>query len=85
MTNEFSFSIGATLGNKKREDAGPGLDVLKAGFSAGATWGYSDTKTTATANQNTKPKNADGKCGYWTFVPYYVTLVFLCVLTNDRY
>ncbi len=69
ITSEFSFNIGGALGNKKRDDAGSGLDALKAGFSAGATWAYSSTKTSATANQNTKPKNADGKCGHWIFIP----------------
>ena len=72
IENQFSFNVGGTLG-KRDDDEEPGLDIIKAAFNAGATWSYSETNTTAVASSQTKPANAANVCGYWTFIPYYIT------------
>ena len=73
VENQYSFNIGGTLGKRADEDAEPGLDLIKAAFNAGATWSYSQTNTTAVAESSAKPTNAANQCGYWTFIPYYIT------------
>ena len=78
VENQFSFNVGGTLG--KRDDAAPeepDLDLIKIAFNAGATWSYSDSNTTAVALAQTKPPNAGNVCGYWTFLPYYITYACL--------
>ena len=87
-TNSHSFNVGFSLGKRDNEDedevleellfaraaepASP-LDRVKAAFDFGASWTWSDTKTDSIAKASTKPENAKGQCGYWSFVPYYIT------------
>ena len=81
VSNSFTFNVGFSVGNKRELSSRdgnpapekPGLAAIKASFNVGASWQWSDTSTSTTATSNVKPKNADGQCGYWTFVPYYVT------------
>ena len=73
VENQFSFNVGGTLGKRDDDEKEPGLEAIKFAFNAGATWTYSTTNTTAVAEQVSKPTNAMGVCGYWTFIPYYVT------------
>ncbi len=76
VTNEFSFSLGGSSGNKRRDleprGNSPAVEILKAAFNFGATWSFSESVTNITSVSFTKPKNAAGFCGYWTFVPIYV-------------
>ncbi len=71
LTNSYAFNVGINL--KKRDGKGLGLSDLTNAFNVGATWSWSHTYTNATAHTNTKPTYAAGKCGQFTFVPYYVT------------
>lgn len=75
VTNSETFNVGIQLGTRSLDsrDDGPSLPALKATFSAGATWGWSDTYTNATAVASSRPPKTANKCGYWTFVPYMVT------------
>ncbi|KAL9074380.1 MAG: hypothetical protein Q9161_002366 [Pseudevernia consocians] len=77
VTNSVSFNVGITLGTKRdlegREDSGPSLGDLTATFNAGATWEYSTSYAQATAVDSERPPLSQKKCGYWTFIPYYVT------------
>ena len=49
VTNSKPFNVGIQLGTRSLDsrDDGPSLPALKATFSAGATWGWSDTYTNA--------------------------------------
>lgn len=75
VMNEFSFNIGGGLGKKRWDLKGRGGSpgVLKAAFDFGATWTYRESVTNTTTETDTKPTIAAGLCGYWTFVPIYVT------------
>ena len=72
FTNEYSFEIGGSLGTLRKR-AAEDLDILKAAFNFGSTWSWSETVTNATAITHTRPDNQNDTCGYWTFVPYYIT------------
>ena len=63
-TNGYQFSAGllTTL-----------TDAFKLAFNLGATYTWQYQTTTTQTSVQTKPKDAEGKCGYWTFLPYYVT------------
>ncbi|KAI1081501.1 hypothetical protein F5B20DRAFT_536230 [Whalleya microplaca] len=56
-----SFTIGA-----------PFLGWSKATFQAGASFTWSESKSTTNYIARTKPKDRLNDCGYWTFVPYMV-------------
>ena len=75
VTNSKSFNVGIQLDTRSLDprDDGLSLQALKATFSAGATWGWSDTYSNATAIATSRPTDLADKCGYWTFVPYMVT------------
>ncbi|KAL8903591.1 MAG: hypothetical protein Q9207_003816 [Kuettlingeria erythrocarpa] len=46
---------------------------LAVAFDLGATYPYPYQTTSTQTFSQTKPKNATGSCGCWTFLPYYVT------------
>lgn len=81
IENTHSFNVGFTLKEsvsnttnlEGRDRQGPSPGDLKGAFNAGATWSYSRTETTGTITTRDKPDYAKDHCGYWTFVPYYVT------------
>lgn len=83
VTNSKEFSVGVSVGNKRSlaqrapDAAAPAIPLsvadLKTTFNAGASWTYSDTYTNATAVAASRPDMVLAKCGYITFVPYYVT------------
>ncbi len=73
VENQYSFNIGGTLGKRDDEEEEPNLDVIKAAFNAGATWTYSTANTTAEAEAKGKPVGIGDVCGYFTFIPYYIT------------
>ncbi|RDL39662.1 uncharacterized protein BP5553_04002 [Venustampulla echinocandica] len=60
VTKSFSFTLGI--------ESQAGLAV-----SLGATWGWSESKGTTTGLSREKPDKNKDNCGYWTFVPYYVS------------
>ncbi|KAI9702775.1 MAG: hypothetical protein M1836_007989 [Candelina mexicana] len=87
VTNKYEFNIGgANVPKVKREakaDAAPGFtkwskrddkSIIQAAFNVGASYSYS--KTVTTTQTLTQPRPTDGphadKCGYWTFIPYYI-------------
>ena len=83
VTNTHSFTVsgdlGASLGRRSnivasRDEPKPfSLSDIKAAFDFGSTWSHTTTNTNGSAVTLAKPAVAKGKCGYWTFVPYYVT------------
>ena len=78
VQNQFSLNIGGTVGAKKRDGAAQSPNALtpekiQATFNVGATWSYTTTNTTATSDTNGKPSYAMDQCGYFTYLPYYVT------------
>ncbi len=64
ITNSYSFSAGI---------GGTGSDPFKVAFNLGSTYTYSTTSTTMQTFTQSRPSNATAYCGYWTFLPYYVT------------
>ncbi|KAL9065998.1 MAG: hypothetical protein Q9161_007849 [Pseudevernia consocians] len=61
-----------------RDDSAPAtpkgpLDYVTAAFNFGASWSWSNTKSSGIASSQNKPAQALNECGYWTFIPYYVT------------
>ncbi|KAI9714159.1 MAG: hypothetical protein M1812_006487 [Candelaria pacifica] len=87
VTNTYEFNIGgANVPKVKREadaDAAPGFtkwnkrddgSIIKGAFNFGASFSYSTTVTTT--QTLTQPRPTDGphadKCGYWSFIPYYI-------------
>lgn len=81
VTNAFDFNIGFNLKKRSLEPRDgnnkPKLSLsdLTSIFNAGATWSWSKSYSNSTSTSNTKPRIDANKCGYWTFVPYYVELV----------
>lgn len=70
--------MGGNLKTRDLDKRDGGFGDLKAAdllnvFNAGATWSYSTTYSNTTAVLNVKPNIAANKCGYWAFVPYYIT------------
>jgi hypothetical protein len=55
-----------------REDA-PAESSLKNIFNAGASWTWSNSQSKSTGIRLDKPDGNKNDCGYWTFVPYFVT------------
>ena len=66
ITNTYTFSAGLS---------GTGGDAFKVAFNLGATYTYSTTVTTTQSFQQGRPSNSTPYCGYWTFLPYYITWV----------
>lgn len=64
VTNSYTFSAGIT---------GTGSNLFKTAFNLGVSYSYSTTSTKSTTFAQTRPTNATDYCGYWTFLPYYVT------------
>ncbi|KAL6719491.1 hypothetical protein ACLMJK_003731 [Lecanora helva] len=52
-----------------------GLDELSLAFNQGATYTFSKTASTQQTVSKTRPEldNSTGYCGYWTFLPYFVS------------
>ena len=46
---------------------------LELAFNLGATYTYSETSETSQTLTTTRPGNTTSYCGYWTFLPYYVS------------
>ena len=69
ITNSYSFSAGLT-GSPGGEASSIALELA---FNAGATYTYSNTTTTTQTLTESRPMNANSSCGYWTFLPYYVS------------
>ena len=65
VTNGYAFTGGLT--------AAPEIDVLKLAFNLGSTYTYSTTSTTTQTVTLIRPANQTVACGYWTFLPYFVT------------
>ena len=65
FTNSYSFSGDLTAKVPVKE--------LEAAFNLGATYTYSQTSATSQTLTSTRPNETLGDCGYWTFLPYYVT------------
>ncbi len=63
VTNEHSFNVGFSLGKRDTADPASPLDRIKAGFNFGASWSWSNTKSSAITTANTKPSNAANECG----------------------
>ncbi|CAI6065076.1 unnamed protein product [Clonostachys chloroleuca] len=47
--------------------------ISHSAFSLGASFSFSDSKSTANGISHSKPDDLKDNCGYWTFVPYMVT------------
>ncbi|KAH6895590.1 hypothetical protein B0T10DRAFT_455839 [Thelonectria olida] len=50
-----------------------GLQIGHGAFTLGASFSWSDSKTTSNGMMREKPAERLDDCGYWTFVPYLVT------------
>ncbi|KPM34764.1 hypothetical protein AK830_g11810 [Neonectria ditissima] len=50
-----------------------GLQIGHGAFTLGASFSWSESKTTSNSIVREKPADRLDDCGYWTFVPYMVT------------
>jgi hypothetical protein len=53
--------------------AGNGFGEVAKAFNIAASWAWTESKSVATGIVMEKPEKLKEECGYWTFVPYYVT------------
>ena len=72
----FAGAKSVAVENSYSFDAGISVKIpsenLEVAFNIGASYTYSTTKTTSQILTLTRPDNSTGKCGYWTFLPYYI-------------
>ena len=64
-----SYSLSGTLTAKVP------VAELEAAFNLGATYTYSKTSEISQTLTSTRPNETFDDCGYWAFLPYYVTKV----------
>ncbi|KAI9659540.1 MAG: hypothetical protein M1821_001799 [Bathelium mastoideum] len=68
VTNSWSINIGLT-GNSGKVTAAE----LTGAFNVGASYTYSSSVTYTVTETHTRSDNATSNCGYFTFVPYYLS------------
>jgi hypothetical protein len=76
VSQSFAFNFGVAKRDTvlvSRDGEKPSESSLKNIFNAGATWTWSNSQSKATAIRLDKPEKNKNDCGYWTFVPYFVT------------
>ncbi|KAM0804461.1 hypothetical protein BDR22DRAFT_885714 [Usnea florida] len=67
VTNTYELNFGFTLGGGGDEGD------LSAAFNLGASYSYSKSVGTTRTITQPRPSNSLQYCGYWTFLPYYIT------------
>lgn len=73
VTNGYSINVGISTKKNKRDDA-PDASELELTFNAGASYTFSESVAYATTTTHTRNANQTAiDCGYFTFVPYYLT------------
>ncbi|KAI9706880.1 MAG: hypothetical protein M1820_004659 [Bogoriella megaspora] len=68
ITNSWSINMGLTGNSGKITSA-----ELTGAFNFGASYTYSKTVTYTVTETHTRPANSTSDCGYYTFVPYYLS------------
>jgi hypothetical protein len=78
----FSNTTGWTISTGIDGGMDPDASALKAGFSLGATYSWSETYT-STVSKDYKRPPGEIRCGYWTWVPWLMTCVLFSNLIMD--